>query len=114
MVLEKTRRRRPGSPGSSDPGRSQQSAPSAGVSAGQGAVLSLDRGESWVARAVRPLMGYLLVVPSVAIFVTFFYVPAVMLFVLAFYHWNVFGATTFRGLGNFATCSISPSIGSRC
>ncbi|MHB8324713.1 MAG: carbohydrate ABC transporter permease [Candidatus Dormibacteria bacterium] len=108
MVLEKTRRRRPGSPGSSDVGRSKQPAPSPGVSAGQGAVLSLERGRSWVARALRPLIGYLLVVPSLAIFVTFFYVPAVMLFVLAFYHWNVFGATTFRGLGNFSTLFNQP------
>ncbi len=59
-------------------------------------------------RQLRPLGGYLLVLPSLAVFVTFFYVPAAMLFVLAFYHWNVFGATTFRGLGNFAILFNQP------
>ncbi len=108
MVLERTRRRRPGSPGTSDAGQSPQRPASAGVAVGRTAVLSLDRAESRVARAVRPLMGYLLVIPSLAIFGTFFYVPAVMLFILAFYHWNVFGATTFRGLGNFATLFNQP------
>ena len=64
--------------------------------------------ESRLAALLRPLVGYLLALPALAIFVTFFYVPAVMLFVLAFYHWNVFGATTFRGLGNFATLFNQP------
>jgi multiple sugar transport system permease protein len=108
MVLEKTRRRRPGPSGTANTDRTQQPATSPGEPQGRTAVLTLDREQSWVVRAVRPLVGYLLVVPALAIFVTFFYIPAVMLFVLAFYHWNVFGATTFRGLGNFYTLFNQP------
>lgn len=107
-MLENAERRRGGRPGSPELGRGEPPARSTGVAAVRAAVISLDRGNSWVARAVRPLMGYLLVIPSLAIFGTFFYIPAVMLFVLAFYHWNVFGATTFRGLGNFTTLFNQP------
>jgi len=108
MVLEKTERRRPERPGRPQLGPAKEPARPTGVPTGRAAVLSLDRGHSWAARVVRPLMGYLLVIPSLAIFGTFFYVPAVMLFVLAFYHWNVFGATTFRGLGNFSILFNQP------
>lgn len=108
MVLDETKSRRPGGQGTPEVGRAKQPAPSAGLPAGRAAVLSLDPGQSWVARAVRPVMGYLLVIPSLAIFGAFFYVPAVMLFVLAFYHWNVFGATTFRGFGNFSILFNQP------
>ncbi len=108
MILDKTERRTPGLPNGSPIGSAQERVSPRVDPAGRAAVLSLDRSESLVARIARPLMGYLLVIPSLAIFGVFFYVPAVMLFVLAFYHWNVFGATTFRGLGNFAILFNQP------
>lgn len=108
MVLEKTQRSRSGRSGRPEAGPAKPPTRSTGVPVDRVSVISLDRGNSWVARALRPLMGYLLVIPSLAIFGTFFYVPAVMLFVLAFYHWNIFGATTFRGLGNFSILFNQP------
>lgn len=106
MMLEGAKRRWPWSSGSAGTGQGRPA--SSRDSARPAAVLSLERSESRATRFVRPLMGYVLVLPSLAIFTTFFYIPAVMLFVLAFYHWNVFGATTFRGLGNFATLVNQP------
>ncbi len=73
-----------------------------------GGPFALHRGRGRVTTLVRPVLGYLLVLPSLAVFVIFFYLPAALLFALAFYHWNVFGTTTFRGFGNFAVLFNQP------
>lgn len=52
--------------------------------------------------------GYLAVFPALATLTLFFYVPATLLFVMAFYHWNLFGGSTFAGWSNFRTLFDQP------
>ena len=50
---------------------------------------------------IGSLAGYLLVMPALGILTLFFYVPAMFLFVMSFYHWNLFGGSVFAGFANF-------------
>ncbi len=47
-------------------------------------------------------IGYGLLLPSMLIFLVFYYVPGVFLAYISFFHWNIFSSdSTFVGLGNF-------------
>ncbi len=64
--------------------------------------------EPWAAR-LRPLAGYLLLSPALATLVVFYYIPAALLFYIAFFHWNLYGGSSpFVGLGNFQTLVNQP------
>ena len=55
------------------------------------------------------LIGYGLLVPAGAVFVLFFYLPALYLFYLAFYHWSVLSPVSqFVGFKNFVTLVHQP------
>lgn len=60
------------------------------------------------ARLLRPLTGYALVLPALAVLLLFSYVPAVLLFVIAFLHFQIAGSSTFVGLGNFTLLFAQP------
>jgi multiple sugar transport system permease protein len=55
------------------------------------------------------LLGMLLTLPSIAVFVTFYYGPAIFLAYIAFFNWNIVGSgSQFVGLGNFAMLIHQP------
>lgn len=58
---------------------------------------------AWDPAGVREaLVGYGLVLPSLLVFLVFYYAPAMFLLYIAFFHWNIFSsASTFVGLRNF-------------
>ncbi len=61
------------------------------------------------ARLVRPLAGYLMVLPALGVLVLFYYVPAILLFVISFFHYHLGGAgTSFAGLDNFRVLFDQP------
>ncbi|MCL4494239.1 MAG: sugar ABC transporter permease [Firmicutes bacterium] len=63
---------------------------------------SAARSDSWGTRIKTSILGYGLILPSLLVFLTFFYGPAIFLAYIAFFHWNIFSAnSTFVGLGNF-------------
>ncbi len=59
--------------------------------------------------SLRPLVGYAFILPAVAILVLFFYVPAVLLFIISFLHFKLAGpGTGFAGLSNFEVLFNQP------
>ncbi len=55
------------------------------------------------------LVGYGLVLPSLLVFLVFYYAPAIFLLYIAFFHWNIFAsASTFVGLHNFSILLHQP------
>ncbi len=55
------------------------------------------------------LMGYGLMFPAISVFVVFFYVPAIYLLYISFFHWGILSsATNFVGLKNFKTLFSQP------
>jgi multiple sugar transport system permease protein len=55
------------------------------------------------------LVGYGLLLPAAAVFILFFYVPALYLFYIAFYHWSILSPLQqFVGLKNFRTLFAQP------
>ncbi len=62
-----------------------------------------------VRQVLRPLTGYALVLPALAVLVLFYYVPAFLLFIISFLHFHLAGTgTSFAGLGNFAVLLSQP------
>ncbi len=61
-----------------------------------------------VNRLLRPFTGYALVLPALAVLLLFFYLPAVLLFVIAFLHFQIAGSSTFAGLSNFTLLFAQP------
>ncbi len=55
------------------------------------------------------LVGYGLLIPAASVFILFFYLPAIYLFYLAFYHWSVLSPVSqFVGFKNFVTLVHQP------
>ncbi|MDA8197239.1 MAG: sugar ABC transporter permease [Actinomycetota bacterium] len=55
------------------------------------------------------LVGYGLLLPAAAVFILFFYLPALYLFYIAFYHWSILSPfQQFVGLKNFRTLLAQP------
>ncbi len=55
------------------------------------------------------LVAYGLLFPSLAVFVIFFYLPAIFLIYISFFHWGILtSATKFVGLANFRTLIHQP------
>ena len=55
------------------------------------------------------LVAYGLLFPSIAVFVIFFYLPAIFLIYISFFHWGILtSATNFVGLANFRTLVHQP------
>ncbi len=55
------------------------------------------------------LIGYGLMFPAVAVFVLFFYLPAIYLLYISFFHWGILSSSTyFVGLKNFRTLFNQP------
>ncbi len=54
------------------------------------------------------MAGYLFIMPAFSVLTLFFYIPAGLLFIMAFYHWNLFGNSTFAGWANFSTLFNQP------
>jgi hypothetical protein len=53
--------------------------------------------------------GYGLILPSLLVFLIFFYGPALFLAYIAFFHWSIFASqSTFVGLKNFTTLLHQP------
>ena len=63
---------------------------------------------SAVRRLLRPFAGYSLVLPALAILLLFFYLPALLLFIIAFLHFQIAGSSTFAGLSNFTLLFAQP------
>lgn len=60
-------------------------------------------------RAVRPFAGYLLVLPALGVLIVFYYVPALLLFVISFFHYHLGGAgSSFAGFDNFRVLFAQP------
>ena len=71
--------------------------------------ISPSRLAPWGARLKTSVLGYGLILPSLLVFLTFFYGPAIFLAYIAFFHWNIFSqASTFVGFGNFVTLFHQP------
>ncbi len=65
--------------------------------------------ESWRTRIKTSVLGYGLILPSLLVFLTFFYGPAIFLGYIAFFHWNIFSANSkFVGFANFITLFHQP------
>ncbi len=64
----------------------------------------------WNAYALREtLVGYGLILPSLLVFLVFYYGPAIFLMYIAFFHWNIFASqSTFVGLHNFSVLIHQP------
>ncbi len=63
----------------------------------------------WARRLHDSLVAYGLMLPAVAVFVVFFYIPAVYLLYISFFHWGILSsATRFVGLANFRTLFAQP------
>ena len=57
----------------------------------------------------EPFVGYGLILPSLWVFLVFYYAPAMFLLYIAFFHWNIFAAdSTFVGLHNFVELFNQP------
>lgn len=55
------------------------------------------------------VVGYGLILPSLLVFLVFYYGPALFLLYIAFFHWNIFAtASTFVGLHNFSVLIHQP------
>ncbi len=55
------------------------------------------------------LVGYGLILPSLWVFLVFYYGPALFLLYIAFFHWNIFAShSTFVGLHNFVVLVHQP------
>lgn len=55
------------------------------------------------------ILGYGLILPSLLVFLTFYYGPAAFLAYIAFFHWDIFGQdSTFVGFKNFITLFHQP------
>ena len=67
---------------------------------------------SWQAqlRQLRDsLVAYGMLAPAITVFTVFFYIPALFLVYIAFFHWGILSsATNFVGLGNFRTLLHQP------
>lgn len=65
---------------------------------------------SWRPAALKDaLVGYGLILPSLLVFLVFYYGPALFLMYIAFFHWNIFAAqSTFVGLHNFEVLIHQP------
>lgn len=60
-------------------------------------------------RLIRPILGYLFVLPALAVLIVFYYVPALLLFVISFFHYHLAGpGSTFAGLNNFTVLFGQP------
>ncbi|MDA8397073.1 MAG: sugar ABC transporter permease [Actinomycetota bacterium] len=60
-------------------------------------------------RLKNRLVGYGLLTPAASVFILFFYLPALYLFYLAFYHWSVLSPIAhFVGFKNFVTLVHQP------
>ena len=60
-------------------------------------------------RLIRPFLGYLFVLPALAVLIVFYYVPALLLFVISFFHYHLAGSgSTFAGLNNFTVLFGQP------
>lgn len=60
-------------------------------------------------QVVRPLFGYLFVLPALGTLIVFYYVPAVLLFVISFLHFHLGGTgSTFAGFANFRVLFAQP------
>ena len=60
-------------------------------------------------RMVRPAAGYLLVLPALSVLVVFYYLPALLLFVISFFHYHLAGSgSSFAGLDNFKVLFEQP------
>lgn len=60
-------------------------------------------------RLVRPFVGYLFVLPAVAVLVVFYYAPAFLLFIISFFHYHLGGVgSSFAGLDNFRVLFAQP------
>ena len=63
----------------------------------------------WAASLRDRLVAYGLILPATAVFIVFFYIPAVYVFVISFFHWSILSpATDFVGLKNFRTLFSQP------
>lgn len=75
--------------------------------------IPMSSGLAWVVRACRQwtetVVGYGLILPSLLVFLVFYYGPALFLLYIAFFHWNIFAnASTFVGLHNFSVLIHQP------
>lgn len=61
-----------------------------------------------LSRLLRPFAGYAMVLPALAILLLFFYLPAFLLFIIAFLHFQIAGSSTFAGLSNFTLLFAQP------
>ncbi len=63
----------------------------------------------WLPTLQERLVGYGLILPAAAVFTVFFYIPAIYLLYISFFHWSILSpATDFVGLKNFRTLFAQP------
>ncbi len=69
---------------------------------------------SWLRRLQQyalkeTLIGYGLILPSLLVFLVFYYGPAIFLLYISFFHWNIFASrSSFVGLHNFVVLANQP------
>lgn len=64
--------------------------------------VALPRRSERVRASLEPVLGFGLLLPSLLIFLVFYYAPAAFLAYISFFHWNIFSSQSqFIGFGNF-------------
>ncbi|MHB1627920.1 MAG: carbohydrate ABC transporter permease [Bacilli bacterium] len=71
--------------------------------------IALERPRSVLRNRLEPILGFGLLLPSMLVFLVFFYAPAAFLAYISFFHWNIFTSQSqFIGLGNFLILFAQP------
>lgn len=73
------------------------------------AIEPVERPRSVFRDRLEPILGFGLLLPSLLVFLVFFYAPAAFLAYISFFHWNLFTSRSqFIGLGNFVILFAQP------
>ncbi len=66
------------------------------------AIEPIERPRSVLRHRLEPILGFGLLLPSLLVFLVFYYAPAAFLAYISFFHWNIFTSQSqFIGFGNF-------------
>ena len=71
--------------------------------------IAIERLHSVLHNRLEPILGFGLLLPSLLVFLVFFYVPAIFLAYISFFHWNIFTSQSqFIGFENFMILFAQP------
>lgn len=70
--------------------------------------IAITRRRSMAREALEPILGFGLLLPSLLVFLVFYYAPAAFLAYISLFHWSIFGSSQFIGFGNFVILFQQP------